>query len=122
MGATNDKRVSRNPERLPDYSRDETVQASLDALFEEDSGSGYSEPSFINNVFVSEINTYTDDSKTELRSKTTFTYPSPTFSPFVESVTKEYFKDGSPTPFRTITATITYNANKTVQDVDVEVT
>lgn len=116
MGQTNDKRVSREPSKLPDYSRDDTVKASLDALFEEDMGVGYSEISYISNVFASKIENWTDNTKQIKRSEVNFTY-SPL--PFVTQIVKDYYDDTGQTINLRLTATINYNANKTVNIVNI---
>lgn len=117
MGQLNDKRVSRVPSWLPDYSRDDTVKAALDALFEEDTGVGYSEITYISTVFTSKLETWTDNTKVQKRSETNFTY-SPL--PFVSQVVKTYYQDDGITPYYTITVDITYNANKTVNTINVD--
>ena len=117
MGATNDRRVSRAPEELPDYSRDDTVKSAIDNLFEEDTGMGYSEITYITNVFVTKIETYVDVTKTQLRSRTDFTYAP---LPFVGTVVKKFFKEDGTTELFRITAVFSYNANKTVNNIDVQ--
>ena len=118
MGQTNSRRVAFPLDEFENYARDENVKQALRDLFEEDTGAGYSEIAYTNNVFVNTISTYTDQTKTEIRTRTSFAYNP---LPFVETVTKEYFKDGSGTAYRTLTATISYNANKTVNNIDVQV-
>jgi hypothetical protein len=118
MGQTNARRVGLNVDTFINYARDDNARAALQDLFEEDTGAGYSEIAYTSGVFVSQFETYTDNTKTEIRTRTTFGY-SPI--PFVETVTKEYFKDGSVIAYRTLTATISYNANKTVNNIDIQV-
>ena len=118
MGQINARRVGLNVDTFINYARDDNARAALQDIFEEDTGAGYSEIAYTNNVFVSSFETYTDQTKTEIRTKTTFGYNP---LPFVETVTKEYFKDGSASAYRTLTATIGYNANKTVNSIDIQV-
>ena len=118
MGQTNARRVGLNVDTFINYARDDNARAALEDLFEEDTGAGYSEIAYTNNVFVSQFETYTDATKTELRTRISFSYNP---LPFVETVTKEYFKDGSLTAYRTLTATFSYNANKTVNNIDIQV-
>lgn len=119
MGQINARRVGLNVDSFINYARDDNARAAIKDIFEEDTGAGYSEIAYTSNVFVSSFETYTDQTKTELRTKTVFGYNP---IPFVETVTKEYFKDGSITAYRTLTATISYNANKTVNNLDIQVT
>lgn len=116
MGQTNDRRVSRQPSKLPDYSRDDTVQASLNDLFEEDIGVGYSEITYTSGVFVSKIETWTDDGKALKRTESNFIY-SPI--PFVTQIVKDYYGDDGITINFKVTAVISYNANKTVNNIDI---
>jgi hypothetical protein len=116
MGNTNDKRVSRKPSNLPDYSRDDNVRAALDALFEEDTGAGYSEISYTSGVFVSKIETWADNTKTLKRTESNFTY-SPI--PFVTQIVKDYYGDDGVTINFKVTAVVTYNVNKTVDNIDI---
>jgi hypothetical protein len=116
MGQTNDKRVSREPSRLPDYSRDDTLRSSLDNLFEEDLGMGYSEITYISGVFTSKIETWVDNTKLQKRTETNFTYAP---IPFVGTVIKDYYADDGVTINFKVTATLSYNANKTVNNIDV---
>ncbi len=118
MGQTNARRVGLNTDTFINYARDDNAREALKDLFEEDTGAGYSEISYTNGVFVSQFETFTDQTKTELRTRTSFSY-SPL--PFVQTVTKEYFKDGSLVAYRTLTATIAYNSNKTVNSIDIQV-
>ena len=117
MGQTNDKRVSRDPSRLPDYSRDDTVQATLDDILEEDMGVGYSQVTYINNVFTSKIETWADNTKQLKRTEINFTY-SPL--PFVTTIVKDYYNDEGNSINLQLTATISYNANKTVNNIEIE--
>ena len=117
MGQTNDKRISRTPALAPDYSRDDTVRASLDELFEEDIGAGYSEITHISNVFTSKIETWIDNTKTFKRTETNFTYAP---IPFTTVVIKDYYLDDGITIHFKISVTISYNANKTVNSIDVQ--
>jgi hypothetical protein len=117
MGQTNDKRVSRRPDQLPDYSRDDTVKAALDALFEEDIGLGYSEVSYISNVFPTKFETWVDNTKAIKRTEIDFTYGP---IPFVTQVVKQYFNDTGSAVNYIQTVTITYNANKTVNTITVD--
>ena len=115
MGQKNDRRISRATENLPDYSRDDTVAAALDAIYEEDIGVGYTEVTYITNVFASKIEVWADNTKNLLRTETNFTY-SPL--PFVQTIVKDYFlEDGTTIHFKT-TVTISYNANKTVNNIE----
>jgi len=116
MGQTNDKRISRSPSVLPDYSRDDTVKSALDDLFEEDMGKGYSQITYINNVFTSKIETWTDNTKQLKRVEVNFTY-SPL--PFVTVIVKDYYNDEGTSVNLKLTTTISYNANKTVNNIDV---
>lgn len=118
MAQRDARRVSVNIDDFANYARDDQAEQALRDIFEEDMGLGYSEMTYTNNVFVSEIATYTDNSKTQLRTKTSFTYAP---IPFVSVVTKEYFKEDEITAYRTLTAAISYNANKTVNNIDVQV-
>lgn len=128
MGQKNDRRVSRDPSDLPDYSRDDHVKAAIDALFEEDTGAGYTEIEYTANgttisagaPFAKRISTYTDNSKTQLRTQTTFTYPVGPFSPFISQITKEFYLDDGSTIHYRITADVTYNANKTANIINVD--
>lgn len=117
MGQTNDKRVSRRPDQLPDYSRDDTVKAALDALFEEDIGLGYSEVSYTQNVFPIKFETWKDNTKALKRTEIDFTYGP---VPFVTQVVKQYFNDTGDAVNYIQTVTITYNANKTVNTITVD--
>jgi len=117
MGQTNDKRISRDPSRLPDYSRDDTVQATLDDILEEDMGVGYSQVTYINNVFTSKIETWADATKQLKRTEINFTY-SPL--PFVTTIVKDYYNDTGDAVNLKLTATISYNANKTVNIIEIE--
>ena len=117
MGQSNDNRVSRDPSRLPDYSRDDTVRATLDDILEEDMGVGYSQVTYINNVFTSKIETWTDATKLLKRTEINFTY-SPL--PFVTTIVKDYYNDEGTSINLKLTATISYNANKTVNIIEIE--
>lgn len=119
MGQTNARRVGLNVDTFINYARDDNARAAIKDLFEEDTGAGYSEIAYTNNVFVNTIETYVDQTKTEIRTRTTFGY-SPL--PFVNSVVKEFFKDGDIVAYRTISASIAYNANKTVNNIEIQVT
>lgn len=116
MGQTNDKRISRDTSSLPDYSRDDTVKASLDALFEEDLGAGYSQITYTQNVFVSKIETWIDATKQIKRTEINFTY-SPI--PFTTQIVKDYYNDTGDAVNLKVTAVISYNANKTVNIIDI---
>ena len=116
MGQTNDRRVSRDPSRLPDYSRDDTVQSTLDDLLEEDMGMGYSQVTYTQNVFPIKFETWTDVSKVLKRTEINFTY-SPV--PFVTQIVKDYYGDDGVTVNLRLTAVISYNANKTVNNIDI---
>lgn len=115
MGQKNDRRVSRATENLPDYSRDDTVAAALDAIYEEDIGVGYSEVTYITNVFTSKIESWADNTKTLLRTEVNFTYAP---LPFVQTIVKDYFLDDGTTIHFKATTTILYNANKTVNSIE----
>lgn len=119
MPQHNARRVSVDINDFVNYARDDHAKQALMDIFEEDMGLGYSEMTYTNNVFVSEIATYEDATKVKLRTKTTFTY-SPI--PFINVVTKEYFKELELTAYKTLTALISYNANKTVNNIDIQVT
>ena len=117
MGQTNDKRISRSPSLAPDYSRDDTVRSSLNELFEEDLGAGYSEITYISNVFASKIETWIDNTKAFKRTETNITYAP---FPFVGIVIKDFYMDDGITIHFKVTATLLYNANKTVNSIDVQ--
>lgn len=116
MGQNNDKRTSRKPGALPDYSRDDTVKASLDALFDEDMGVGYSQITYTSGVFVSKIETWSDITKVLKKTEINVTY-SPI--PFVTQIIKDYYGDDGVTVNLKLTAIVSYNANKTVNNIDV---
>ena len=117
MGQTNDKRVSRRPSDLPDYARDDTVQAALNALFEEDIGLGYSEVTYTQNVFPIKFETWADNTKQLKRTQIDFTYGP---VPFVTQVVKQYYNDTGDSVNYVQTVTVTYNANKTVNTITVD--
>ena len=117
MGQTNDKRVSRRPSDLPDYARDDTVQAALNALFEEDIGLGYSEVTYTQNVFPIKFETWVDNTKQLKRTQIDFTYGP---VPFVTQVVKQYYNDTGDSVNYIQTVTVTYNANKTVNTITVD--
>ena len=117
MGQTNDKRVSRRPSDLPDYARDDTVQAALNALFEEDIGLGYSEVTYTQNVFPIKFETWKDNTKQLKRTQIDFTYGP---VPFVTQVVKQYYNDTGDSVNYIQTVTVTYNANKTVNTITVD--
>ena len=117
MGQTNDKRISRFPALAPDYSRDDTVRSALNELFEEDIGAGYSEITYVSTVFTSKIETWSDNTKTQKRTETNFTYAP---LPFVGVIVKDYYMDDGVTIHFKVTATISYNENKTVNNIDVQ--
>lgn len=117
MGQTNDKRVSRRPDLLPDYSRDDTVQAALDALFEEDIGLGYSEVTYTQNVFPIKFETWKDNTKQIKRTEIIFTYGP---IPFVTQIVKDYYNDDGTAINLKQTVVVTYNANKTVNTITID--
>tara|TARA_R110000868_G_C10973188_1_gene771593 strand:+ start:110455 stop:110838 length:384 start_codon:yes stop_codon:yes gene_type:complete len=121
MGQKNDRRVSRDPTALPDFSREEHVKSSLDALFEEELAIGFTEVEYTTNgndvvsggVFPKTITVYTDDQKTETRAKCLVTYGE---FPFVTNIVKQFFR-GNALYFYT-TTNISRNSNKTVNTVE----
>ena len=117
MGQNNSRRVSHNVDSQQNVFRDDQLRQIIDDLAEEDTGKGFSEVSY-NGVFVSQIITWEDDNKAKKRSQIDFTYlPS---SPFIETIVKTiYDEETGLTAVATVTATVTYNANKTVDTADV---
>jgi hypothetical protein len=118
MGQTNSRRVSHKIEDLPNSFRDDQLRQILNDLDEENTGKGYSEVEYLGSTpFVDKIVTYEDNSKTKKRAETTFAY-SPL--PFVQTITKVTYDEETGTSIvATTTATVNYNANKTVNYVDV---
>ncbi len=121
MGQTNTKRISHTLENLPNTFRDDQLRQILDDMNEEETGRGFSEASYIASTpFVQQIITYKDNTKTQKRTQIDFTYAP---LPFVSTVVKQIFdQDDDSITVATISATVNYNANKTVRDVDVTTT
>ena len=86
-------------------------------MFEEDIGLGYSEVSYINNVFPTKFETWVDATKQLKRTEINFTYGP---VPFVTQVVKDYYNDTGTAVNYTQTVIITYNANKTVNTITVD--
>lgn len=118
MGQTNTKRVSHTLEGLPNTFRDDQLQQIIDDIDEEETGRGFSDVFYVGATpFVSQIITYKDNTKTQKRSRVDFSY-SPL--PFIATIVKQFFdNDDDSITISTITATISYNANKTVKSVEV---
>lgn len=118
MGQTNSRRVSHTLEHLPNTFRDDQLQQIIDDLNEEETGRGYSEVEYLASTpFVTRITTYQDNTKTKKRTQVDFTY---TPVPFVSNIVKQIFdQDDDSITVATISATVNYNANKTVNFVDV---
>lgn len=118
MGQQNTQRISHTLENLPNTFRDDQLRQIIDDMNEEETGRGYSEASYLSGTpFVSQIITYKDNTKAQKRTQIDFTY-SPL--PFVTNIVKQIFdNDDDSITVATISATVSYNANKTVQSVDV---
>ena len=120
MGQTNAKRVSHEIETLPNTFREDDLFNILNDIDEENAGKGYSEVSYIGSTpFVSKITTWDDNTKTRLRTDVTFTY---TPLPFVSNIQKDYYGNDGVTIVCVLNAVVNYNANKTVNFVDVTLT
>lgn len=118
MGQGNSDRVSHDVDTKANIFRDDQLRQILDDLGEEDTGKGFSTVAYLGATpFVDLITTWNSPAMTKKRSEVQFTY-SPL--PFVTTIVKTIFNehDGT-TAVATITATITYNANKTTNTVDV---
>ena len=107
------QRIRHDVEDAPNLFRLGDLYSILNHLDEEDSGQGYSEVTY-DGVFVDYIETYADAGKTILRSKTEVTY---TGGVFVSQIIKRYYENA--VEVTRLTADITYNANKTVDEVTV---
>ena len=116
MGQNNSQRIEHTLTGLPNTFRDDILSQILNDLDEESAGKGFSEVTYITNVFVSKIETWDGPGKNYKLSEVDFTY-SP--FPFIDTIVKTIFGvEGAPA-VATITATFTYNPNKTLQDVNV---
>lgn len=117
MGQNNSRRISHDVDTQQNVFRDDQLRQILDDLGEEDTGKGFSETIY-SGVFISQIITWDGPLKDKKRSQIDFTYQVGT--PFIETIVKTiYDEETGTTPVSTITATITYNANKTVNTADV---
>ena len=121
MGQTNSRRISHTIENLPNTWRGDDLNQILNDINEEEAGSGYSEVSYLGATpFVTSITTWDDNTKTKKRTKVDFTYAP---LPFVTGITKEFYAEDNDTlVIALITAVVNYNANKTVNFVDVVLT
>ena len=121
MGQTNSNKVSHKLTDLPNTYRDDQLNQILNDLDEDNSGSGFSEVFYLGATpFVSQILTWQTSAKLKKRTVVDFTY-SPL--PFVSVIVKQFFdEDDDNITVSTITATVIYNANKTVNNIDVVTT
>jgi len=120
MGQTNTRRVSHNIIQNLNTYRDVDLNQILNDIDEEESGRGYSEVEYVlGKPFVSTITTYVDQTKQQKRSVIDFTY-SPI--PFVSQIVKQWYdEDDDSIVVSSMTATVSYNANKSVQSVNLVV-
>lgn len=117
----NSERISHKLESQPNYFRDDQLQQIINDLCEEDTGKGFSEMAYVGvgSPFISTLTTWDSAAKLKKRTLTTFNY-SP--SPFISTIVKNYFDEETGLVIvATLTATVTYNTNKTVKDVDVQI-
>jgi len=121
VGQTNSRRVSHNISVEPNTFRDVDLSQILNDIDEEESGKGYSELEYLpGKPFVSRIITYVDQTKQKKRSVVDFTY-SP--QPFVSLIVRSWYdQDDDSLVVSTITATVNYNANKSVQSINIVTT
>lgn len=103
---------------MPSTFRDGSTEQILNDLGEEDSGKGFTEVTYIG-AFVSNITTWWSAAKTKKRTEVDLTY-SPV--PFTSTVVKRFYDEDGVAVVSTVTSTVTYNANKTVQNIDTVVT
>ena len=117
MGQNNSRRISHDVDTQQNVFRDDQLRQILDDLGEEDTGKGFSETVY-SGVFISQIITWDGPLKDKKRSQIDFTYQVGT--PFIETIVKTiYDEETGAIAVATITATITYNANKTVNTANV---
>lgn len=118
--AENSERVSHKLEDQPNYFRDDQLNQIINDLCEEDTGKGFSEITYQGATpFINTLTTWDSAAKLKKRTLTTFNY-SPV--PFVSTIVKQYFDEVTGlVVVATLTATVTYNTNKTVKDVDVQI-
>lgn len=118
MGQTNTGRISHKLETRPNVFRDDQLQQIIDDLGEEDTGAGFSEVAYVGATpFVDKITTWDSPAKLKKRAEIQFTY-SP--SPFLNTIVKTVFDESAGlAAVATITATIVYNVNKTIKEVNV---
>ena len=118
MGQSNSTKISHKVEDLPNTFRGDDLQQILNDIDEEEAGKGFSEAGYVGATpFVSLIITYKDNTKTQKRSRVDFTY-SPL--PFVTGIVKVFYDEDDDSIVRaTMSATVVYNANKSVKSVDV---
>ena len=118
MGQTNSKRISHELDSHQNTYRDDQLDQILNDIDEDENGIGFSETGFIvGTPFIAQIITYADNTKIQKRSQVDFTY---TPVPFVTTIVKQVFdNDDDSITIATITATVSYNANRTVKDVNV---
>lgn len=121
MGQTNSRRVSHNISVEPNTYRDVDLSQILNDIDEEESGRGFSEIEYLpGKPFVSRITTYVDQTKQKKRAVVNFTY-SP--QPFVSQIVREWYdQDDDSLIISSVTATVNYNANKSVQSINLVVT
>lgn len=121
MGQENSERVSHKLTDQPNWFRDDQANQILNDLCEEDTGLGFSVVSYVGATpFVDKIISWTSPAMTKKRSEVQFTY-SP--SPFMSQIQKFYYdEETGVTVIATVTAVITYNANRTVNTVTVTTT
>lgn len=121
MGQENSERVSHKLTDAPNWFRDDQVNQILNDLCEEDTGKGFSEVAYVGATpFVDKITTWDSPAKTKKRTDVQFSY-SP--QPFLSTIVKRYYDEETGLAVvATTTATVTYNTNKSVKDVDVTVT
>jgi len=120
VGQNNSGRISHDVDAQQNVFRDDILRQILNDLGEEDTGKGYSEVSY-SGVFVSQIVTWDSNSKTKKRSQIDFTYEPG--SPFIQTILKTIYDEfDGVTPVATVTAVISYNANRTASTADVTTT
>ena len=117
MGKPDSSRIQHDLEDMPNTFRNDDLEQIINDLNEEDAGKGFSEAFYVGATpFIDKIINWDAPAKNKKRSEVQFGYNP---SPFIETIVKTIFDEDGTAVISTISATITYNANKTVETDDV---
>lgn len=122
MAQTNSRRVSHDIDVKNSPWRGDDLQQIIDDITEGLVGPCFEEVQYITNTnFVTKQVTYSDPTKTKKRAESNFSYLNGN-PPFISSiVTDIYNEEDGTTIIATVTETVVYNSNKTVQSINTNI-